>query len=277
MQRKVFNVDNPPARGSATMNFISAPHRSHFRAGFSSVLAVPIMEHYARSARTWLQNVKVSHKVHCQTDITLEAEWIWHVSRRSRPARSRRLAPYDMTLLSLVGRTTRLRVKLSPPGHRLARQEHPSNGTRRLARVASGSGQEQTSEEQESGASSRVSGRLGNARLILGEPNFAGSGTFTYDETARVIIAGPGEAAAWPGFFRRHAGGDDGRDSLQSRRAGFHRRAPGIGCNPTMLGRQGGWLTETAHQASELNLTDFIKRHEKTKQHLRAMLARTHS
>src|ERR1700724_1914269 len=61
MQRNVFNVDNPPARGSATMNFISAPHRSHFRAGFSSVLSVPITEHYARSARTWLQNVEVSH------------------------------------------------------------------------------------------------------------------------------------------------------------------------------------------------------------------------
>jgi hypothetical protein len=61
MQRNVFNVDNPPARGSATMNFISAPHRSHFRAGFSSVLSVPITEHYARSARTWLQNVELSH------------------------------------------------------------------------------------------------------------------------------------------------------------------------------------------------------------------------
>jgi hypothetical protein len=61
MQRKVFNVDKPPARGKATMNFISAPHRSHFRAGFSSVFPVPITEHYARSARTWLQNVKVSH------------------------------------------------------------------------------------------------------------------------------------------------------------------------------------------------------------------------
>jgi predicted PolB exonuclease-like 3'-5' exonuclease len=31
-----------------------------------------------------------------------------------------------------------------------------------------------------------------------------------------------------------------------------------------------GRLTESAHQASELNLTDFIKRHESTKQHLRA-------
>jgi hypothetical protein len=61
MQRKVFNVDKPPARGKATMNFISAPHRSHFRAGFSSVFPVPITEHHARSARTWLQNVKVSH------------------------------------------------------------------------------------------------------------------------------------------------------------------------------------------------------------------------
>jgi hypothetical protein len=43
------------------MNFISAPHRSHFRAGFSSVLPVPITKHYARSARTRLQNVKVTH------------------------------------------------------------------------------------------------------------------------------------------------------------------------------------------------------------------------
>jgi hypothetical protein len=61
MQRKVFNVDKPPARGRATMNFISAPHRSHFRAGFSSALPVLITKHYARSARTRLQNVKVSH------------------------------------------------------------------------------------------------------------------------------------------------------------------------------------------------------------------------
>jgi hypothetical protein len=61
MQRKVFNVDKPPARGRATMNFISAPHRSHFRAGFSSVLPVPITKHYARSARTRLQKVRVSH------------------------------------------------------------------------------------------------------------------------------------------------------------------------------------------------------------------------
>jgi 3'-5' exonuclease len=34
-----------------------------------------------------------------------------------------------------------------------------------------------------------------------------------------------------------------------------------------------GRLTETAHQASELNLTDFIERHESTKQHLTGMTA----
>jgi predicted PolB exonuclease-like 3'-5' exonuclease len=34
-----------------------------------------------------------------------------------------------------------------------------------------------------------------------------------------------------------------------------------------------GRLTEPAHQASELNLIDFIKRHETTKQHLRGMIA----
>jgi predicted PolB exonuclease-like 3'-5' exonuclease len=34
-----------------------------------------------------------------------------------------------------------------------------------------------------------------------------------------------------------------------------------------------GRLTEAAHQASELDLLDFIKRHENTKQHLRAMMA----
>jgi predicted PolB exonuclease-like 3'-5' exonuclease len=33
-----------------------------------------------------------------------------------------------------------------------------------------------------------------------------------------------------------------------------------------------GRLTEAAHQASELNLIDFIKRHENTKQHLRGMV-----
>ena len=32
-----------------------------------------------------------------------------------------------------------------------------------------------------------------------------------------------------------------------------------------------GRLTEAANQASELNLVDFIKRHENTKQHLRGI------
>jgi hypothetical protein len=34
-----------------------------------------------------------------------------------------------------------------------------------------------------------------------------------------------------------------------------------------------GRLTETGHRASELNLIDFIKRHESTKQHLTGMVA----
>ena len=34
-----------------------------------------------------------------------------------------------------------------------------------------------------------------------------------------------------------------------------------------------GRLTEAAHQASELNLIEFIKRHENTKRHLRGMFA----
>jgi hypothetical protein len=40
MQRWTFNVGKPPARGRATMNFKSAPHCSHVRAGglfFSSL------------------------------------------------------------------------------------------------------------------------------------------------------------------------------------------------------------------------------------------------
>jgi 3'-5' exonuclease len=38
-----------------------------------------------------------------------------------------------------------------------------------------------------------------------------------------------------------------------------------------------GRLTETAHQASELNLIDFIKRHENTKRHLQGVIAGTPS
>jgi hypothetical protein len=34
-----------------------------------------------------------------------------------------------------------------------------------------------------------------------------------------------------------------------------------------------GRLSDVAHQASELNLIDFIKRHENTKQHLCKLLA----
>ncbi len=36
-----------------------------------------------------------------------------------------------------------------------------------------------------------------------------------------------------------------------------------------------GRLTGAAHQASELNLLDFIKRHENTKQHLTGIVAGT--
>jgi hypothetical protein len=36
--RNVFSGGNPPARGSVAMNFISARHRSHFRAGTSIFL-----------------------------------------------------------------------------------------------------------------------------------------------------------------------------------------------------------------------------------------------
>jgi 3'-5' exonuclease len=38
-----------------------------------------------------------------------------------------------------------------------------------------------------------------------------------------------------------------------------------------------GRLTETAHHAGELNLIDFIKRHENTKRHLQGMVAGTRS
>jgi hypothetical protein len=48
MQRKVYTLGKPAARESGAMNFISALHPSHLRAGGSFCLSVSMIEHYAR-------------------------------------------------------------------------------------------------------------------------------------------------------------------------------------------------------------------------------------